>query len=258
MRRGLACGCGLHRHSRRQQAREAWRLTELVGDLGRRESDISGIRREFVTLVPGDRPSAERIARSQAYGQEATMMSSCDYDFEPGRQYLIYARRTAEGRWTTAMCAGTKPVEDAAADLDYLATIPGAEPMGRVYGSVERAVDNPADRTTSTLPSQHARPGCHRQRREPDHHQNRQGRKSESTSRCRRGIQDRTGRAGNRSCGTGLPFRRRCRRGAVRRHFPLTANGRIEGRVVRPDGTPVPGTSVDVHSRRFRSRRAAG
>ena len=168
----------------------------------------------FVTLVPGDCPSAERIARSQAYGQEATMMSSCDYDFQPGRQYLIYARRTAEGQWTTAMCTGTKPVEDAAADLDYLATIPGAEPTGRVYGSVERAVDNHADRTTLT-----AVPAT--------------GVQVAIVSGASR-ITTRTDKEGkidvqvppghprsHRSCRrrfvcTELPFRRRCRRGAVR------------------------------------------
>jgi len=63
----------------------------------------------FITLVPGSRPTAERIAASQSHPGELMMRSSCDYDFQLGKQYVIHARRTPDGRWTTSMCTGTKP-----------------------------------------------------------------------------------------------------------------------------------------------------
>jgi hypothetical protein len=76
--------------------------------------------------------------------------SDCDYGFEPGRQYLIYARRTPDGRWTTSRCAGTKPLEEAAADLDYIGGLATAEPLGRVYGKIERTVIDPIGTTKAS------------------------------------------------------------------------------------------------------------
>jgi hypothetical protein len=99
----------------------------------------------FVTLVPGNRPTAEQVEASKSHSGESMLMSTCDYGFEVGKRYVVYAHRTADGRWTTSMCSGTKPLEDASADLDYIATIPTAEPTGRVYGIVERMVPDPAD-----------------------------------------------------------------------------------------------------------------
>jgi hypothetical protein len=73
----------------------------------------------FVTLLPAaTRPTAERIEASKAHDDALYLESSCDYTFETGRQYVIYARRTDDGRWTTSECSGTKPIERAAADLD--------------------------------------------------------------------------------------------------------------------------------------------
>ena len=78
----------------------------------------------FVTMTPFDPPA----------------ISSCDYTFQVGRQYIIYARKTADGRWTTSECSGTKLVQDASEDLDYIAGIPAAEPSGRIFGRIDRMV----------------------------------------------------------------------------------------------------------------------
>jgi len=85
------------------------------------------------------------------------MISTCDYDFQLGKQYVIYARRTPDGQWATSMCTGTKPIEEASADIadiDYIASIPLAEPTGRVYGNIARTILNPNDRTAPmTVPA---------------------------------------------------------------------------------------------------------
>jgi hypothetical protein len=85
----------------------------------------------FITLVGAARPTAEQIEASKSSADPLVTMSSCDYNFEPGRQYVIYARRTDDGRWTTSECSGTKPIERAAADLEYIARIPAAPATGR-------------------------------------------------------------------------------------------------------------------------------
>jgi hypothetical protein len=93
----------------------------------------------FVTLVPLIRPSADQIAASQSK-PPVHRASSGDYRFELGRHYLIYALRTPEGSWTTTSCAGTKPLEEAGADLAYIRAVPPSGSTGRVYGSIERTV----------------------------------------------------------------------------------------------------------------------
>jgi hypothetical protein len=199
----------------------------------------------FLTLVPGNRPTAEQIEASKSHPGESMMMSTCDYSFELGKQYVIYARRTSDGRWTTSMCSGTKLLEEASADLDYIATIPTAEPTGRVYGTVERTVLDPADRSASTsVPAADVRIALV------------SGTNRLTTTTDKEGKLDVQVPPGEYTIapivpGTvrvyGAPFKTTVpARGCAPVHFGLTANGRIEGRVVRSDGTPVPRTSVDV------------
>jgi hypothetical protein len=119
-----------------------WHVTR-VSVQQRLRGDVSG----SITLVPPFQPSAEQIANSTQHPGPLFSGSSCDYRFEPGRRYVIYAKRTADGRWSTGSCTGTKPVEEAAADLDYFAGLGNAAPTGRVYGSVDRMILDPNDRT---------------------------------------------------------------------------------------------------------------
>jgi len=130
----------------------SWTVHKIAVSQKRRGSVDS-----FITLVPGSRPTAEQITASQSHPEESMMISTCDYDFQLGKQYVIYARRTPDGQWATSMCTGTKPIEEASADIadiDYIASIPLAEPTGRVYGNIARTILNPNDRTAPmTVPA---------------------------------------------------------------------------------------------------------
>jgi hypothetical protein len=97
-----------------------------------------------ITLGPSWRLTDQELVESRNLSPGSIQMSTCDYRFKPGRQYLIYARRAADGRWTTDWCSGTKPIEAAAADLDYIAGIALARPTGRIYGNVERTTVDPS------------------------------------------------------------------------------------------------------------------
>jgi hypothetical protein len=79
---------------------------------------------------------------------------SCGIVYEPGRQYLVYARKDENGRLFTRMCSRTQPIETAAVDLRYLSTLPPSSSGARVYGRVtewrrkpheQRAVVNPVE-----------------------------------------------------------------------------------------------------------------
>ena len=158
-----ACSCGIN-----PPCAAAWQAdTVFVGTVLDRASEVVGGSLSWtvyriavtqalrgsvdpaVTLVPRRRPSPEAIAESQSHPGGLAMMSTCDYRFQPGQEYVIYARRTQDGRWTTSLCSGTKPLEEAAADLEYLENIPLAEPIGRVYGAIERTLPDPSGPTTA-------------------------------------------------------------------------------------------------------------
>src|SRR5262245_51936920 len=114
---------------------------------------LRGSAEKLVTLVPGYRPTPAEIKASESYPGAQTASSTCDYPFEIGHEYVIYARRTADGRWTTSKCSGTKPVEEAAADLDYVSSLPLSAPTGRVYGNIDRTIRNPDDGKPMVVPA---------------------------------------------------------------------------------------------------------
>jgi hypothetical protein len=205
---------------------------------------LHGVIDSLITLVPGNPPSAEEIEASKSH-TALHRSGSCDYNFEPGRQYVIYARKTGDGRWTTSRCSGTKLLEKAAEDLDYIASIPFAEPTGRVYGTIERTVVNPANPASPDVIPASGIPVALTS-----------ASTRLTTTTDSEGKIDVTVPPGDYTIAPvvpqavlvyGAPFRGLVpARGCAPVHFSLTANGRIEGRVVRFDGTPVARTSVDV------------
>jgi len=71
--------------------------------------------------------------------------SWCNYRFTPGTKYVVYARRSDDGRLTTDKCSRTKPLAEAAEDLKYLSALPAAGTGARVYGRINEWVHHPAD-----------------------------------------------------------------------------------------------------------------
>lgn len=78
----------------------------------------------------------------------------CGFDFEAGRQYLVYADADENGHLSTSVCSGTALLEDSAANLAYLrgeANIPEparrskTDGTGKVCGRVVYEGLNPAD-----------------------------------------------------------------------------------------------------------------
>jgi hypothetical protein len=140
------------------------------------------------------------------------------------------------------VCAGTKPIERAAADLEYFANLPQAPPTGHVYGKVERSVRDGVDiagipmsglsvtlssdsrRMTAATDSEgnldlHVPPGVYTI--EP--------------------VVPPTIRV------SGVPRRVSVAAGSCAPvSFRLISNGRIEGRVMLEDGSGVPRASVNV------------
>jgi hypothetical protein len=62
----------------------------------------------------------------------------CDYPFQIGESYLVYAYRDEHGQLTTSKCTRTRPVVQAAEDLAYLRSLADVKPgdLARVPGKV--------------------------------------------------------------------------------------------------------------------------
>ena len=83
------------------------------------------IQRGFINASPG----TVQLATGTGAGD-------CGYRFVTGRRYLVYASKTESGRISTSSCSRTRPLEEAADDIAYLATVAQAPAGARVYGRV--------------------------------------------------------------------------------------------------------------------------
>jgi len=199
----------------------------------------------LVTVVPSSRPTPERIAASQSFPGDQFAASSCDYGFEPGRQYVIYARRTADGRWSTSECTGTKSIEEAAEDLNYGRSLPFAEPTGRVYGEIDRMVLDPADPTsTLVVPAAGITVALTRGSTRLTTTTNAEGKLNVQVPAGEyliAPVLPQTVRSHGSGKATSVPAR-----GCAPVSFWIVSNGRIEGRVVLADGAGIEGVPVGV------------
>jgi Carboxypeptidase regulatory-like domain len=197
------------------------------------------------TMVPLDRPDQEQIALSLSHDKVHAGSNSCAYGFRAGDDYLVYATRTADGRWTTSKCSGTKPLGEAQADLDYFASLPTAEPTGRVYGSIQRTILDADDPTKfRSVPASGIAVAL-----------------SSASSRAT-ATTDEQGKLdvrlppGEYSVAPVVPETIRfyggpnritlAARGCAPVGFSLISNGRVEGQVVGKDGSAVPRVTVGV------------
>lgn len=197
-----------------------------------------------VTLVPLGRPSAEELALSVSEARGWNALNSCDYGFEVGRQYLVYATRAADGRLTTGACAGTKPIALAAADLEYIASLREVE-TAAVRISIQRIQRDAQVRSrTNGVPAAGIPVSI-------------SGRPTNITLRTdAEGKLDARLPAGDYTILPMTPDSVHVPGGSRRISVPaqgcaplvfhLVSNGRIEGRVVREDGSAVRRISVGV------------
>ena len=231
-------GTVTERRMERIAAHTSWQLTEVaVSQRLRGEIEAS------VSLVPSVRMSPENIAAAEKLAIDSVTSSTCDYDFEVGRAYIVYATRTPDGRWTTSKCTGTKPLEEALEDLDYIASIPLFPPTGRVTGRIERAVLDPDDPNgTLAVPASDVTVAL-------------SGEASRLTvTTDESGQFDVQVPPGEYSVAPevaetirvyGAPMRVAVpARGCAPVYFSMSPNGRIAGRVVRSNGTPAARVSV--------------
>lgn len=62
--------------------------------------------------------------------------TDCGFPFRLGGQYLVYANNH-QGKLETSICTRTRPLSDAAADLEYIGGLSKAAAGGTIFGEVE-------------------------------------------------------------------------------------------------------------------------
>jgi protocatechuate 3,4-dioxygenase beta subunit len=92
--------------------------------------------------------------------------AECGFKFVAGREYVVYASRSADGRLTASTCSRTAPVERASADLGYGRSIAsGGVALGRIGGRVvlrfrdlanRREREQPMGNVAVTIGAEHA------------------------------------------------------------------------------------------------------
>ena len=93
---------------------------------------MENIRVEFDEAIPlrGSQGTTQTVFTSAGFG-------SCGYDFKPGERYVVYAYRSKPGEpLRTSICSRTRPIAEAAEDLQFFESLSSAAGSPRVYGSV--------------------------------------------------------------------------------------------------------------------------
>ena len=127
----------------------AWNVGAIFGGIVRsievsKEESFGSTRiLETVVHFEVDRPLLNAAAGKIEI--VTTGLSTCAYRFTEGEKYLVYAWKREDGRWTTGICSRTRPIAEAAEDLEFLTTIPEAGTGARVYGGVNEWIHHPAD-----------------------------------------------------------------------------------------------------------------
>lgn len=63
----------------------------------------------------------------------------CGGQFEPGEDYIVYARRNSSGQLTSGQCTRNAPLSKAAEDLTYFHSIRKGKPMARTCPPVQKS-----------------------------------------------------------------------------------------------------------------------
>jgi hypothetical protein len=89
--------------------------------------------------------AVERAVRGVAAGdiEIGNGPGNCAYSFRVGERYVVYAHKVDEQKiFVTNMCAGTKPLANAATDLTYFDELDRPATGGRVYGQIRSVAPN--------------------------------------------------------------------------------------------------------------------
>src|SRR5262245_35771043 len=104
-----------------------------------------------ITITEGDYKFDQRLVRfevAQIFRGEQMAKAEivtgwgggdCGYSFKDGETYLVYAGRNKQDqRLYTSICTRTRPISQAAEDLDYIRNLPNMDAGGVIFGKINK------------------------------------------------------------------------------------------------------------------------
>lgn len=118
-----------------------------------------------ITISEGDSKFEQRLVRfeiSQTFrGEQAAKAEivtgwgggDCGYSFKDGETYLVYASRNKENqRLYTSVCTRTRPISQAAGDLDYIRNLPNMDASAVIFGKINKPNYKAKEGEASSMP----------------------------------------------------------------------------------------------------------
>ncbi len=78
--------------------------------------------------------------------------STCDFNFQADKTYLVYAFKNKDGSFLTNICTPTNLLENAGKDLDFLRNPPKDGSGSKIFGTVYESINNYSEENLSVKP----------------------------------------------------------------------------------------------------------
>jgi hypothetical protein len=203
------------------------------------EGKLVEVGTEQIMPTPVVLPDGEKGTKTMGH-------SDCDYEFITGETYFVYANSDGKkGGMLRVPLNRTGKLKDAAADVEFVGELPRAAPTARIFGRIVRAEQNFQEGKRETLPLAGVKVTARGEGRtfealtDAEGNYELKGLPPGSYQVTPAYPAHVSPEGGSQSAQVGT-------RGCAELHFYTHSNARIKGRVLDPQGHPLPEVKVDL------------
>jgi hypothetical protein len=210
------------------------------------ETAFKGVEGKLVEVVTEQIMPTPVMLPNGEKGTKTMSHSDCDYDFATGETYFVYANSGAkkDGMLRVPMNR-TRKMKDAAADIEFVSELPRAAPTARIFGRIVRADQNFQEGRQETLPLAGVKVTARGEGRTFEALTDAEG-NYELNDLPPGSYQVMPAYPAHLSAEGGSRLAQVIARGCAELDFYTHSDARIKGRVLDPQGRPLPEAKVDL------------